>query len=177
MQNIIRTPFDALIREVLDKITSTTGRVYDPKQIAIVKIPSPNNFFAAMEFYTVETDDDIRVQVYLQEGTDDSSSKLWLKDQADFYCSRYSILYPEYGDDTRVYTYVRTIRSSLVIDEIMLLPTACSNGFEFLTTESGIQIITDTSDPISVTTLFQSLLSDNNNYILTESGQPLLLGA
>ncbi len=177
MQAIIRTPFDALIREVITKISETTGLMYEPKQMAIVKIPCADNFFAALEFYTVDTDDDIRVQVYLQEGTDDSSSKFWLKSQADFYCSKYSILYPEYGDATRVYTYVRTIISSLIIEDVSELPTACNSGDEFLVTESGILIITNDMFKISATTITSPLLSDIDEYILTESNQPILLGA
>lgn len=177
MQFMIRTPFDALINEVIGKIFTSTGQTYTPKEIAIVKIPTTENFFAALEFYTVETDDDIRVQAYLQEGTDDASSKMWLKNQADFYCSKYSILYPQYGEKTNVYTYVRTIRSSLIMDDILELPTACNNGYEFLVTESGVSILTNDLVNISVTTIQQPLLLEDSGYLLTETNEPILLGA
>lgn len=143
MYTPIKTPFDALVREVMGKLQEKTGIVYEVGDLIPIRIPGPANYFSSLEFYTESLTDDIRMQVNLQEGTDDSSSAPFLKNQEDFYCPKYSVNYPMYGDGTKVYTYVRTIRSSLVIKDILLLPSACDGALNYLITESGTPILTE----------------------------------
>ncbi len=175
MASTISTPFDALIHEVLDKVQYTLGLSYDAKSMAIIRIPAAPNFFAALEFYTTETSDDVRVHVYLQQGYDDLSSKLTLEKQGQFYCSQYSVLYPQYGSTTNVFSYVRTINSSLIMDEILLLPTACSSGLEFLTAENGQYLLLDNGDSISVNQVYTNLFTESGLILTTESNQPFNL--
>lgn len=173
MASPIKTPFDALIHEVLDKIRLTTGLSYDAKQMVILRIPATENFFAALEFYTTDDDDKVRVHVYLQQGTTNTSSKLQIEKQSQFYCSKYNYLYKDYGDTTKVYSYVRNIDYITVIDEILQLPTICSTGIEFLVTEDGRPILTNDSINISVNAVYNKLVTNDNLILTTESNQPI----
>ncbi len=146
----ISTPFDALLYQVLHKIQFELGITYDPSELKVVRIPTTNPFFAAIECYTTDTADDVRVHVYLQNGDDDASTPFVLDNQGQFYCPESSPLYPEYGPGTKVYTYVRTIVPDLVMEYLNDLPTACAQAGMILATESGQPILQENSNYISI---------------------------